>query len=1196
MKTAAAEGPLTRVTQDFPTPASSTTELWMGRYRLVSELGRGASGVVYAALDELLGLEVAVKRLSGRAAALGGLAGEVAVSRRVSHPSLCRVHDLAEHAGELFLVMERLRGPTLRALTAAPALPVAEALTLLGQLAGALAALHERGLVHCDVKPENVICEPGRAVLIDFGAAAPIGSRERPRTGSPPYAGPELAQGTPLTPAVDVFALAVLAAELLAASAAGRARLREPAVRATLARGTAASPAERQGGPVELVAALGAACGAAGTGAVDATARRLISAARMVVEPAAAGVDDEASESLRQAFLDDVAQLLAAAGAQARSVDDGLAIVFASGPRAPWTALRAVQMLDLLRRRSPASLTTRVGLTVGRVAEGGPGGQAAPLREAGRLAVLAEPGELRVSRAAGVQLARAFHLEPVPGSDTLRLGARRVRHGRGRLHERDGLLDELVALARALPGSRRSSGILVWGEPGLGKSRLMAELAARLEDVPELRVVADVAQPVWRGASRTTLRRLTTALAGDDVGGHLPAALAGVGGDAAASAWLQAVAPRRPVVLLLDDAHWADDASLDVLESIADGALAAPVLVVLAAQPAYRERRRVGLARLREQRELAPLSPAAAARLVAEAGGAALDPAARASLLAQARGNPFVLEELAAATAAHGPDRPSPLATVAECCTLRLQLLPAERREVLVACAVLGAHVEVGALAALLGRDGADDRCALEHDLAALAGDGWLREAPEDAAAWLFAHESLREAAYAELPVARARRLHAAVAQHLVAAVAGGGARPLLERASHLAASGALQDAARAFGEAGDLAFAAGALADAAHCYDRAQALGRALPVTAQVRRAGCALALGDEAACAAALAAIGRLPRAALPAPELGELVGLEGDLAMARGAWHEARERLAEADRLLAAGPPGATAVRVRARLAWVRGYVLGEPEGMALAHSALALARVVSPAAELLALNALAANQFRFGDWRGRLACNQRCLELARALGDRWRGLTALINLGANHVDVGEAEAGLALLDEALAAARTLRASPSEALVQIDRTHALLALGHFAEAQAAIDTAEWLVLACEQPHLLQEVLHLRGKLAAARGQTALATALVTRAAETADASEARLYAASARRTLAVLHALAGDHEGAAAALGRARALAETSAPEALRTRAAARRVRLLAGADDDADERALLARSLEALGARRDREHLDDPSFLD
>ncbi|HXI20182.1 MAG TPA: serine/threonine-protein kinase, partial [Gemmatimonadales bacterium] len=142
------------------------------------EIGRGGMGVVYLARDLRHDRDVAVKLFE---VAEGGSEGadrflqEIQIAARLSHPNILPLHDSGEDRGLLFYVMPYVPGENLgQRLEREGALPVADALTLAGEIAGALAYAHSHGVIHRDIKPANVLFISGHAVVADFGIARAI--------------------------------------------------------------------------------------------------------------------------------------------------------------------------------------------------------------------------------------------------------------------------------------------------------------------------------------------------------------------------------------------------------------------------------------------------------------------------------------------------------------------------------------------------------------------------------------------------------------------------------------------------------------------------------------------------------------------------------------------------------------------------------------------------------------------------------------------------------------------------------------------------------------------------------------------------------------------------------------------------------------------------------------------------------------
>lgn len=193
------------------------------RYRIVLPLGRGGMGEVYRADDLSLGVSVALKILPERLATnptwLARFRKEVAAARQVSHPHVCRVYDIAEVDGLSMLSMEFIAGDDLAAIVRKVGrLSSGLAIDLTRQIARGLDAVHDEGLVHRDLKPANVMIDGrGRAKLADFGLAATAASVQGndAYAGTPAYQAPEQLAGGELSERTDLYALGVLAYELL---------------------------------------------------------------------------------------------------------------------------------------------------------------------------------------------------------------------------------------------------------------------------------------------------------------------------------------------------------------------------------------------------------------------------------------------------------------------------------------------------------------------------------------------------------------------------------------------------------------------------------------------------------------------------------------------------------------------------------------------------------------------------------------------------------------------------------------------------------------------------------------------------------------------------------------------------------------------------------------------------------------------
>jgi TolB-like protein/predicted Ser/Thr protein kinase len=202
----------------------------LARYRIVERLGEGGMGVVYRAWDERLERDVALKVLSARVLeqrdASARLREEARTLSRLAHPSIATVLDFDTHDGIEFIVMEFVRGQTLAERIAKGALAEAEVLELGPQLCDALAAAHEQGVVHHDLKAANVmVTARGRVKVLDFGLATVcrdddlVVSRAETRpfgvAGTVAYMAPEQLFGQDADERSDLFSLGVLLHEML---------------------------------------------------------------------------------------------------------------------------------------------------------------------------------------------------------------------------------------------------------------------------------------------------------------------------------------------------------------------------------------------------------------------------------------------------------------------------------------------------------------------------------------------------------------------------------------------------------------------------------------------------------------------------------------------------------------------------------------------------------------------------------------------------------------------------------------------------------------------------------------------------------------------------------------------------------------------------------------------------------------------
>jgi predicted Ser/Thr protein kinase len=197
-----------------------------GRYEVRRPLGSGGMGTVYEAHDRMLDEDVALKVLKAELAQSPGMAdrlrSEIKLARQVSHPNVCRIHEYGEDGSLRFLSMERVQGTNLKdVLRRRGGLPEKEAIDIAVQAADGLAAIHEKGVIHRDLKTLNLtVDENGLVRVMDFGIATRAGdgggvTGKGYVVGSPEYMSPEQARGRPLDFRSDIYALGIVLYELL---------------------------------------------------------------------------------------------------------------------------------------------------------------------------------------------------------------------------------------------------------------------------------------------------------------------------------------------------------------------------------------------------------------------------------------------------------------------------------------------------------------------------------------------------------------------------------------------------------------------------------------------------------------------------------------------------------------------------------------------------------------------------------------------------------------------------------------------------------------------------------------------------------------------------------------------------------------------------------------------------------------------
>ncbi len=201
-----------------------------GRYQLIERVGSGGMAQVYKAQDKALGRIVAIKMLHESMTSDEGFLQrfqrEAHAAANLTHPNIVTVHDIGQDGNRYYIVMEYVEGRTLKQMIRqyngnGRAMPISRALDLVIQICAGIGYAHRAEIVHCDVKPHNVlVTRDDRVKVADFGIARAISEATMNQQasqvwGTPQYFAPEQAAGEPATPASDVYAIGIILFELL---------------------------------------------------------------------------------------------------------------------------------------------------------------------------------------------------------------------------------------------------------------------------------------------------------------------------------------------------------------------------------------------------------------------------------------------------------------------------------------------------------------------------------------------------------------------------------------------------------------------------------------------------------------------------------------------------------------------------------------------------------------------------------------------------------------------------------------------------------------------------------------------------------------------------------------------------------------------------------------------------------------------
>ena len=643
-----------------------------------------------------------------------------------------------------------------------------------------------------------------------------------------------------------------------------------------------------------------------------------------------------------------------------------------------------------------------------------------------------------------------------------------------------GRSDELNALLDAVGRSQRdrsSQLVTLVGLPGIGKSRLVWELFSALDSDPEQYVTWRQGRslPYGDGVAFWALGEMTKAQAGilesddaeaaeaklraaveyvlDDVEearwveSHLrPLAGLGAGaeagGDHAAEAlaswrrFFEALAEQRPLILVFEDLHWADEGLLDFVDQMAEWTTDVPLLILCTARPELLDRRPGwgGGKRNATTISLAPLSQDDTAALVSSLLDGRLHAERRNELLARAGGNPLYAEEFVRMLTQAEEELPLP-ESVQGIIAARLDTLPPDEKTLVQAAAIVGKVFWTGALGEILGLS----RRVVEQQVHALERKEFVRRERRSSiageTAYVFRHVLVRDVAYSQIPRKRRADMHR-LAAGWIEALAGDRSEDVADMVAHHYVSALDLDrragredpelAARArtaLAEAGDRSFALNAFPAASRFYEQALELwpekdpGRAFVLVSYGKALFHAEGGGKEALREAADDLVERGDREAAAAA----LVGLADVMHFAEGRTHDAAATIDRAVSLLADSPPSAAKAAALANRARFHGIADEMDEARALSEQALELARELGlDELQAHALNTRGIARTVGGDLGGIEDLEE---SMATAPRHSFELMRAMNNLAAVYVGLGELDRGYDLVEGSLSEARRL-----------------------------------------------------------------------------------------------------------------------------------------------------------------------------
>lgn len=1222
-------------------PAAELEELPEGtlldnRYHIKELVGQGGMGAVYAAHDDDLDEDIALKVLRPDLASdtdfQRRLKAEVRLARRVSHPNVCRVHDLGVDDELVFVTMELVRGHTVRERLAeihaghAEPFELAQITDIIVQIGAALSAAHRAGVIHRDVKPDNVILAGGRAVLTDFGVASLVVDRARAIVGTPAYLAPEVLRGEASDHRVDVYAVAALAYELITGAPPFGARTIEvalelarkpppypalpaafgtPLLRASLdrvlSRGLAADPMLRAPTIERFTDAFAhAARGAPASSGLRATARpgtEDMATPVSIVRRAELRVTTTlAWFSMRTARdTEDAERIVVDAGGTPIRVETGeiLALFGASRSTGDDADRAAHAALDIVAR-----FGGRVGLDTTRILLRSTDNELAGPDTAAAAAALAHDardGEVWASETTSRQLAARFELVATAGT------ARRVTRARATTTT-DAAIDsvritevtEICAHVERAFRERAPVFVEVRGSAGSGKTRVRKAVVAAIAARRDVECLVAVPSPVGEAAPLSLVQTCSREWFEAASGGG--AIVDPVARSVAARRWLETRAIHRPIVIVVEDVQWIDPTSRALLDELRGSLERLPIAVLTF----VRGEQAAAPAGDGATVWLAPLDDDRATALVR-----AIAPDARANdisaIVARAGGHPFFIEELAREVAAGAAPVALPT-TVEAIVQSHLDSLPELATQVAMCAAVIGTGFWRRALLHVVA---GTSIAALDDTLASLERARVVARAPStvfDDDYYVFTSSLVRDSAYARIPARDRRQLHAAIATWLddQPHAADQKASWLSAIAHHRKHAGDAVRAALAYRQAGTHCLGMSAYGEAAAALRKAAALATVPdPVLDEALADAVAQTEGHEAAEPIFQRALEEtddadaISRARLWC-KLGEAARHRGTAANAIARFNAGLAIAAPGGRLAswAAADPR-TAAQLWAGLGATLGALGRVDEAHPYCERAVAALEGTAFRRDLAhALAALAESHLRACRFAEQRRCIERQLAIARDLEDSRLQLSAYLALGVVHGVLGDLDRAVAATQAALELGGRLELAAASARAASVLAGLYVDLGRLDDAEGLLDEV---ISTCDgtpdQHHVCTALVH-RARALAVRGDLVRARADADRALAMARTLDRPLDAAIALRIVASLASRAGDHDGARSRIEEALVHAVVHDElEGLRTRAARARILANAGDPNAADELADVRHDLTQLGVRHEVAVLDD-----